>query len=197
MKTVVGERTLENFFWAMFNRKWYVVQKATDEETPDELRNRKVNEATVVKFLCDETYSIVPNTRIQPFGNIEIDEKRGKRDTDGYAIASATKHGIDVDKNDTQKENGKEQSEKELPELLEGTTVTFKMLLDTWSAIKNDNAEKIDTVMKLMIKNDQKLTFGDDYKRLKEGKDVEKTSELFDLSPFMEDGIIKMQAMLT
>ena len=191
-----GENSRE-FFWAMFNRKWYVVQKATDEETPDELRNRKVNEATVVKFLCDETYSIVPNTRIQPFGNIEIDEKRGKRDTDGYAIASATKHGIDVDKNDTQKENGKEQSEKELPELLEGTTVTFKMLLDTWSAIKNDNAEKIDTVMKLMIKNDQKLTFGDDYKRLKEGKDVEKTSELFDLSPFMEDGIIKMQTRLT
>ena len=77
MKTVVGERTLENFLGNV-HRKWYFVQKATDEETPDELRNRKVNEATVVKFLCDETYSIVPNTRIQPFGNIEIDEKRGK-----------------------------------------------------------------------------------------------------------------------
>ena len=51
--------------------------------------------------------------------------------------------------------------------------------------------------MKLMIKNDQKLTFGDDYKRSEEGKDVEKTSKLFDLSPFMEDGIIKMQARLT
>ena len=71
------------------------------------------------------------------------------------------------------------------------------MLLDTWSAIKNDNAEKIDTVMKLMIINDQKLTFGDDYKRLEEGKDVEKTSELFDLSPLKEDGIIKMQTRLT
>ena len=161
----------------------------------------------MVKFLCDKTYSIVPNTRIQPFGNTEIDEKRGKRDTDGYAIASITKHGIDADRNgpipnvpdgtiDTdgtnkqspeaiknqdqrsgkdqivpdgtsprvplspreaqedqdetsyvwaqnvsqEKENGKEHNEMEL---LEGTTVTFKMLLDTWSAITNDNAEKL------------------------------------------------------
>ena len=61
-------RTLDNF-GAMFNRKWYVVQKATDEETLDELRNRNVKEATEVKFLCDKTYPTVPNTRIQPFGN--------------------------------------------------------------------------------------------------------------------------------
>ena len=32
---------------------------------------------------------------------------------------------------------------------------------------------------------------------MEEGNDVEKTSELFDLSPFMEDGIIKMQTRLT
>ena len=86
-------------FLGMFYRKWYVVQKATDEETPDELRNRNVKEITVVKFLCDKTYLTVPKTRIQPFGNTEIDEKRGKRDTDGYAIASITKHGIDADRN--------------------------------------------------------------------------------------------------
>ena len=54
----MGERTLENF-WAMFNRKWYVVQKATDEETPDELRNRNVKEATVINFYVIK--------RIQPF----------------------------------------------------------------------------------------------------------------------------------
>ena len=35
-------------------------------------------------------------------------------------------------------------------------TLTSKMILDTWSAIKNDNTDKIDTVMKLMITNDQK-----------------------------------------
>ena len=71
-----GENSV-NYFWAMYNRKWYVVQKATDEETPDELRNKKVKEATVVKFLYDKTYSTIPNAKIQPFGNTEIDEKRG------------------------------------------------------------------------------------------------------------------------
>ena len=31
-----GENSVD-YFWAMYNRKWYVIQKATDEETPDEL----------------------------------------------------------------------------------------------------------------------------------------------------------------
>ena len=82
-------------------------KKATDEETPDKFRNKKVKEATVVKFLCDKTYSAIPNTRIQPFGTTEIDEKRGKRDTKGYAIASTAKHGIDADKNDVLKKTEK------------------------------------------------------------------------------------------
>ena len=82
----------------MYNRKWYVVQKATDEETPDELRNKRIKEETVVKFMGDKTYSAIPNTRIQPFNPIEIDEKRGKRDAKGYAIASIAKHGTDADR---------------------------------------------------------------------------------------------------
>ena len=36
-----GENSVD-YFWAMYNRKWYVVQKATDEETPDELRNKNL-----------------------------------------------------------------------------------------------------------------------------------------------------------
>ena len=35
--------------------------------------------------------------------------------------------------------------------------------------------------MKLMITNDQKIVFGEDYYKLKEGNDVDKTSELYDL----------------
>ena len=209
----------------MYNRKWYVVQKATDEETPNEIRNKRIKDTTVVKFMCDETYSAIPNTRIQPFGTTEIDEKRGKRDAKGYAIASTAKYGTDADKNNVQKENGKEDNESdETPDLVindvcdkkEGetktndatstehlvqhhheTTITFPMILDTWSAIKDSNTDKIDTVMKLMITNDQKIVFGEDYCKLEEGNDVDKTSELYDLSPFMEDGIIKMQTRLT
>ena len=76
-------------------------------------------------------------------------------------------------------------------------TLTFQKIYETWSALQNESSEKINIVMKLMIENDQKLTFGDDYKKLEEGKDVEKTSELYNLSPFMEDGIVKMQTRLT
>ena len=95
----------------------------------------------MVKFQCDKTFSAIPNTRIQPFGTTEIDEKRGKRDKEGYAIASTAKNGINADKNDAQKENGKEHSEKELPDLAindfcdeneDEVTVTFEMVLDTW-----------------------------------------------------------------
>ena len=71
-----GENSVD-YFWAMHNRKWYVVQKATDEETPDELRNKRVKEATMVQFLCYKTYAAIPNTRIQPFGTTGIDEKCG------------------------------------------------------------------------------------------------------------------------
>ena len=51
--------------------------------------------------------------------------------------------------------------------------------------------------MKLMITNDQKIAFGEDYHKLEDGNNVDKTSELYDLSQFMEDGIIKTQTMLT
>ena len=66
------------------------------------------------------------------------------------------------------------------------------MILEAWSAIKNDNSDKIDTVMKLMITNDQRIVFAEDFYRLEEGYDVDKASELHDLSPFMEDGVVKM-----
>ena len=71
------------------------------------------------------------------------------------------------------------------------------MVSDMRSATKNDSTDKIDTVMKLMITSDQKIAFGEDYCKLEEEDEVDKTSELYDLSPFMEDGIIKMRANVT
>ena len=58
IQTTTSEKII---FSGNVNRKWHVVQKATDEETPDELRNKKVKEATVVKFSCDKKYSAIPN----------------------------------------------------------------------------------------------------------------------------------------
>ena len=112
----------------MFNRKWYVVQKPNYGEIPNEIKIKRTKDGTTVQFICDQTYCAIPNTRIQPFGATEIDQKRGKRDAIGYKIATTAKYCIDADKNDAQEENGKKHSEKELPEILEGTTVTFKIL---------------------------------------------------------------------
>ena len=187
-----GGDNSRKFFWAMFNRKWYVVQKPDHEEIPKEIKVKRTNDATIVKFMCDQTYGAIPNNRIQPFGATEIDEKRGKRDPKGYKIATTAKHFTNEDRNNLQDEDGKLEKENVSPP---GTneptnettnsngdevTLTFQKIYETWSALQNESSEKINIIMKLMIENDQKLTFGDDYKRLEEGKDVEKTSELFD-----------------
>ena len=47
-----------------------------------------------------------------------------------------------------------------------------------------------------MIINDQKLGFGSKYDQLERGEDIKKSSELYPLSPFMEDGVIKMRSRL-
>ena len=41
------------------------------------------------------------------------------------------------------------------------------------------------------------MVFGENYYKLQEGNDVDKTSQLNDLSSFIEDGGIKMQTRLT
>ena len=153
LQTVVGERT-RKIFWAMYNRKWYVVQKATDEETPNEIRNKRIKDTTVVKFMCDETYSAIPNTRIQPFGTTEIDEKRGKRDAKGYAIASTAKYGTDADKNNVQKENGKEDNESdETPDLVINDVCDKKE-----GETKTDDETTI-TSLNFTMKNARKYSF--------------------------------------
>ena len=38
--------------------------------------------------MVDDKYSIVPMRKIEPFGNVEIDEIRGKLDPRGYSIAT-------------------------------------------------------------------------------------------------------------
>ena len=40
---------------------------------------------TIVKFLGDQTYSLVPTSRLEPIGQNEVDKKRAKGDSIGYA----------------------------------------------------------------------------------------------------------------
>ena len=49
-----------------------------------------------------------------------------------------------------------------------------------------------------MIINDQRIHFEPEYNDLSDGKDVAKNSDIYSLSPFMDDdGIIKMHTRLT
>ena len=102
--------------------------------------------------MCDQTYGAIPNTRIQPFGATEIDQKRGKRDPKGYKIATTAKHCTNEDQNNLQDEDGKLENENDSPP---GTneptnettnsngdevTLTFKMIHETWSAFQNESS---------------------------------------------------------
>ena len=99
----------------MYNRKWYVVQKAKDEEIPNDIKIKRTKDATIVKFICDETYSAIQNTRIQPFGTTEMDQKRGKRDEKDYKLVTIAKRNTDKDQNNLQNEEGKQENEDNSP----------------------------------------------------------------------------------
>ena len=60
-----------------------------------------------------------------------------------------------------------------------------------------EDINEMESVMNLMIINDQKLQFSDEYSLLERGKEVGKGSELYNFSPFMENGVIKMRTRLT
>ena len=57
---------------------------------------------------------------------------------------------------------------------------------------------EMDAILDLMIINDQRIHFEPEYDDLNDGKDVAKNSDIYSLSPFMDnDGIIKMHTRLT
>ena len=57
---------------------------------------------------------------------------------------------------------------------------------------------ELDVILKLMIINDQRVHFEPEYNDLNDGKDVAKYSDIYSLSPFMDnDGIIRMHTRLT
>ena len=58
-------------------------------------------------------------------------------------------------------------------------------------------SSELEAILNVMVINDQKTHFMTEYEQLQRGKDVDPTSTLYDLSPFMEDGVIKMRTRLT
>ena len=53
-----GERTRKNILGNL-QSKMVCCKKAIDEETPDEIRNKRIKEETMIKLICDKTYSAI------------------------------------------------------------------------------------------------------------------------------------------
>ena len=52
------------FYWTPYQRRWYVARKAEIDEIPSELKNKPRVGQTIVKFLSDQTYSLVPTSKL-------------------------------------------------------------------------------------------------------------------------------------
>ena len=73
------------FYWTPYQRRWYVARKAEIDEIPSKLKDKPRVGQTIVKFLGDQTYSLVPTAKLEPIGQNEVGKKRGKEDSKGAA----------------------------------------------------------------------------------------------------------------
>ena len=186
------------WIWAMYQRKWYVARAATNEEIPKSLANKlsKAREKSmVVQFAIDEKYSIIPTRKIEPFGNnLDLDLKRSKLDPRGYSIAKNEPNEKEED------ESSNEQTEKEETESSQtsGLLSHIASKISVVPKLMYKPFGEMDAILDLMIINDQRIHFESEYEVLNDGKDVAKNSDIYSLSPFMDnDGIIKMHTRLT
>ena len=79
---------VEKIFWAPFQRHWYVARKAHQDEIPTKLKNKAEltkQKQVVIQFLGDQTYSMIPEAKLEPFGDTELDKRRAKGDSKGVA----------------------------------------------------------------------------------------------------------------
>ena len=136
----------------MYNRKWYIAKEASEDETPDKLKKKLPKDTKIMKFLGDETYSAVPFSRIQPFGiNQELDMRRGARDPKAYELAVSSPSEPKPTDHKTSEMNDKDNSSI--------TNGLLKIVADSF----REDINEMESVMTVMIINDEKLQFNDEY----------------------------------
>ena len=69
----------------------------------------------------------------------------------------------------------------------------LKIVVDSF----REDINEMESVMTVMIINDPKLQFNDEYSLLERGEEVQKGSERYILSSSRENGVIKMRTKLT
>ena len=141
------------FYWTPYQRRWYVTRKAEIEEIPSKLKNKPRVGQTIVKFLGDQTYSLVQTSKLELIGQNEVDKKRAKGDSKAYAEmetilkANSTKpqHISEVGKDEIMIRDDKESS-KQYSEI---TPHVGKLSLET-----DYDTDELDAVLNAMILND-------------------------------------------
>ena len=129
------------------------------------MKNKRRVGQTVITFLGDQTYSQVPIAKLESIGQNEVDQKRAKRDSKGYAEmetilkANSTKpHGV----SEVIKDEIMIRDEKESSKHYSAITPLVGMI----SLEAGYDADELDAVLNAMIVNDQLLTFVEEYKAL-------------------------------
>ena len=199
--------TTQKVFWAPFQRKFYAATKAKIDEIPSKLKSKMKENFTVVKFLVDCTYSMIPTEKLEPFGNKELDEKRSKRDPIGHKAAITlsqtsssnpekdfeieTNSNINISTNKASKETITPSKVTSTSSIVTYIASRFKSLSPTY------DADELDAILKVMVINDQRITFAEEYDQLERGENIDKKSDITSLSPFLSsDGTIRMRTRL-
>ena len=142
---------------------------------------------------------MIPEAKLEPFGDTELDKRRAKGDSKGVAATlnlnlpssdspprTSSNPKDDTDDEDDRSENCPNHNGG----IIESIAQKLKPGLD-------HDSDELEAILTVMIKNDQKLTFVEEYESFKEGKEVSKSSTISSLSPFMDpSGGIKMKTRL-
>ena len=141
---------------------------------------------TIVKILGDQTYSLVQTSKFEPIGQNEVDKKRAKGDSEGYdemeiiLKANSIKHqDVSEVRNDAIMIRDEKESSKQYSAI---TPLVGKLSLEA-----DYDADELDAVLNAMLLNYQKLTFVEEYKALQLGENVQKSSNIATLSPFLDE----------
>ena len=144
-------------YWALFQRHWYAAKLVQYHEIPSKLKakmKKTKGDSIAVHFLCDETYSLIHKSKIEPFGNTEKDESRGRRDRVGYALAKQLQ--LDGEDNILEPETAspKNESDKEDTRLFSKFVEKFNP-----SYPSRHDPNELDIILNIMVINDQQITF--------------------------------------
>ena len=131
-----------------------------------------------------------------PIGQDEVDKKKAKGDAKGYAEMETilkAKSTKPQDISDVGKDEIGIRDKKESSKHYSAITP----LVGKLSLGSDYDADELEAVLNAMILNDQKHTFIEEYKALQLGENVQKSSNIATLSPFLDqDGLIKMKSRL-